>query len=190
MFSTVLVSMLCISILFAAGNGTGPALTAAALEGAEAAVKLCLGTGGVLCLWSGVLEVLRRSGGLRLLGRLLRPLLTRIFPSARRDPALLEDISANFSANLLGLGNAATPPGISAAKRLAARGAPGVAGAELCRLVVLNSASIQLLPTTVAALMAAAGSADPFAILPAVWITSLCSVTAGLLMARLLGGRA
>lgn len=182
--------MLCISILFAAGNGTGPALTAAALEGAEAAVKLCLGTGGVLCLWSGVLEVLRRSGGLRLLGRLLRPLLTRIFPSARRDPALLEDISANFSANLLGLGNAATPPGISAAKRLAARGAPGVAGAELCRLVVLNSASIQLLPTTVAALMAAAGSADPFAILPAVWITSLCSVTAGLLMARLLGGRA
>lgn len=191
MFSTVLVALLWVAIACGAVNGRGEDLTAGALEGAKAAVELCLAMGGSLCLWSGVLEVLRRSGALGGLSRLLRPLLTRLFPSARRDTALLEDLSANISANLLGLGNAATPPGLSAARRLARHApVPGAAGAELSRLVVLNSASVQLLPTTVAALMAGAGSTDPFAILPAVWITSLVSVSAGLLAARLLGGRA
>lgn len=94
-------------------------------------------------------------------------------------------MSGNLSANLLGLGNAATPLGIRAARRMAL-GAEGTASNELCRLVVLNTASVQLLPTTVAAVRAGCGAAAPFDILPAVWISSLLSVSVGLLTARLL----
>lgn len=109
----------------------------------------------------------------------------RLLPRASRDPETLAAVSANVSANLLGLGNAATPLGIRAARRMA-RGQNGVADDELCRLVVLNTASLQLLPTTVAGVRAACGCRTPFDILPAVWLSSAISVTAGLLTARLL----
>lgn len=119
------------------------------------------------------------------LGRLFRPVLRRLLPQASRDPETLAAVTANVSANLLGLGNAATPMGIRAACRMA-RGTEGVASDELCRLVVLNTASIQLLPTTVASIRAVCGSAAPLDILPAVWVSSLLSVTAGLAAAKLL----
>lgn len=103
---------------------------------------------------------------------------------ASRDPETLAAISANLSANLLGLGNAATPLG-TAPRGAWRRAAAGTASHELCLLVVLNSASIQLLPTTVAGVRSALGSADPFDILPAVWTASLLSVLAGLAAAKL-----
>ena len=103
-------------------------------------------------------------------------------PNAARDPDTLAALSGNVSANLLGLGNAATPLGVKAARRMAA-GCGGRATDELCRLVVLNTASIQLLPTTVAGVRGALGAANPFDILPAVWLASALSVTAGLLAA-------
>ena len=103
---------------------------------------------------------------------------------ASRDSETLAAISANLSADLLGLGNAATPLGIRAACRMS-RGCKGIASDELCLLVVLNTASIQLLPTTLAGVRASLGAADPFDILPAVWLTSLLSVLAGLLAAKL-----
>ena len=111
-------------------------------------------------------------------------MLGALYPSSRRDPALAEDLCANLSANLLGLGNAATPMGIQAARRMAGR--QTTASDELCRLVVLNTASIQLLPTTVAALRAGLGAAAPFNILPAVWLSSVCALTVGLAACRLL----
>jgi len=111
--------------------------------------------------------------------------LRQLLPRAAQEEETLSALSANMSANLLGLGNAATPMGIRAARRMAAS-CGGTASDELCRLVVLNTASIQLLPTTVASVRAACGSAAPFDILGAVWTSSLLSVTAGLLAARLL----
>ena len=140
---------------------------------------------GVLCLWSGVMEIMSRCGLSGKLAALLRPALRRLLPRASRDPETLAAVSANVSANLLGLGNAATPLGIRAARRMA-RGTDGTADDELCRLVVLNTASLQLLPTTVAGVRAACGCRTPFDILPAVWLSSAISVTAGLLAARLL----
>lgn len=101
----------------------------------------------------------------------------------------MQPLSANVSANLLGLGNAATPAGIAAARELAAMGTEGVSGNELCRFVVLNTASIQILPTTVAAMRASAGAASPFDILPAVWISSAVSLMVGLTAARLMEKR-
>ena len=120
-----------------------------------------------------------------------RPLLRWLLPRASRDDETLSAVSANVSANLLGLGNAATPLGVQAACRMA-RGQNGVASDELCLLVVLNTASIQLVPATVASVRAAAGAAAPLDILPAVWLSSALSVTVGLLAAKALarlGGR-
>ena len=113
-------------------TGQTGALTAAALEGAASAIRLALGLAGALCLWSGVLEVMARSGMADGLSRLLRPVLRRLLPRAGDDSETLAALSANVSANLLGLGNAATPAGIRAAQRMA-QGCGGVASDELCR---------------------------------------------------------
>ncbi len=173
---TVLTAAAVVCSLFC---GTTDAVSRAALEGAAAAVELAIGIAGGLCLWSGVMALLQRCGLSAKLARLAAPLLRRLLPRAARDDETLAAVSANVSANFLGLGNAATPAGIRAARRMA-RGLDGTADDELCRLVVLNTASIQLLPTTVAAMRAACGSKTPFDILPAVWLCSALSVAAGL----------
>ena len=180
----VWTGMVGLSLLAGLWNGRLAEVSNAALEGAGGAVTLCLSIAGILCLWSGVMEVMRRSGLSDALARCFRPLLRRLLPNACRDRETMEAVSANVSANLLGLGNAATPLGIQAATRRA-RGCGGIASDELCRLVVLNTASIQLLPATVGGVRVAAGAAAPFDILPAVWLTSALSVTAGLTAAAL-----
>ncbi len=173
--------MLLLAVLAAAISGQLGAVSAAAMAGAERGAQLCLSLAGPLCLWAGLAAVLEGSGLSAKLAALLRPLLGRLFPAAARDAQALEKISGNFTANLLGLGNAATPLGIAAVQRMHRLSGGAAASDEMCRLIVLNTASIQLLPTTVAALRASAGAARPFAILPAVWLTSLGSVTVGLL---------
>ena len=167
------------SVAYGFVNGTVGAVGSAAMEGAAAAVELCLSMAGVLCLWSGLMSVMNASGLTEALSRLFRPLLGRLLPKASRDPETLAALSGNLSANLLGLGNAATPLGIRAAQRMAV-GCGGQASDELCRLVVLNTASIQLIPATVAGVRAALGAENAFDILPAVWLASVLSVTAGL----------
>ena len=177
--------MVILSLLFGAATGRIDAVSEAALSGAQNAVELSLSMAGVLCLWSGIMEIMRVCGLTDGLARAFRPLMRRLLPEASRDSETLAAVSANVSANLLGLGNAATPLGIQAARRMA-RGCGSVASDELCRLVVLNTASIQLLPTTIASVRAAAGCKTPFDILPAVWLSSVLSVTAGLTAAWLL----
>ena len=182
--SLIWTGMIAAAILCALFTGRGEAVAAAALEGASAGVDLCLSMVGVLCLWMGVMEAMRRSGIAQGLSRLLRPVLRRLYPEFAADRAVMDTVSANVSANLLGLGNAATPLGLEAARRMAER-SPGVASDSLCMLVVCNTASIELIPTTVASIRAAAGCATPFDILPAVWLASAASVTAGVGAAKL-----
>lgn len=177
--------MVTLSAVYGLCSGTIGAVGTAAMEGAAAAVELCLEMAGVLCLWSGVMSVMRACGLADALGRAFRPLLGRLLPRASQDPETLAALSGNVSANLLGLGNAATPLGVQAARRMATGPA---ASDELCLLVVLNTASIQLLPTTVAAVRSANGCAAPLDILPAVWLSSVLSVTAGLVAGRVLQG--
>ena len=181
----VWVGMVCVALIYGAATGQSAAVGAAAAQGVQQAVTFCLTVGGMICLWSGVMEVMRRSGIAAGLSRLLQPVLRRLFPRASRDAQTLDALSMNVSANLLGLGNAATPAGVRAAQAMA-RELRGKASDELCLLVVLNTASIQLLPVTIAAVREAAGAAVPFDILPAVWVTSLCSVTVGLLTGKCL----
>lgn len=180
----VWTGMVVLSLVFGLATGNLDAVADAALEGASSAVELSLSMAGVLCLWSGVMEVMNTCGLSSGLARAFRPVLRRLLPEASRDSETLAAVSANVSANLLGLGNAATPLGIRAARRMA-RGCNGVASDELCLLVVLNTASIQLLPATTASVRSAAGSSSPFDILPAVWLSSALSVSVGLLSAKL-----
>ena len=181
--TVIWTGMVAAAVLCGLATGQGPAVAAAAAEGASAAVELALSIAGMLCLWTGVMEVMRQSGLADKLSALLAPVLRRLYPQAAKDARIMDAISANVSANLLGLGSAATPLGLEAARRLAKR-SPGVASDSLCMLVVCNTASIQLIPTTVASVRAAQGCAAPFDILPAVWLASTLSVGVGILACR------
>lgn len=165
----------------------GGDLGRAAMEGAGRAVELALGLTGPLVLWSGFGSLLARSGLQGGLARLLAPLLGRLYPTARRDARTMEAISANVTANLLGLGSAATPFGVAAVRRMGELAGQERATHEMCRFIVMNTASLQLLPSTVAALRSSLGSAAPFDILPAVWLSSALSVAVGLSAAWALG---
>ena len=178
--------MILLSCLWGAMEGRLGEVSAAALEGAKQAIELCMGLCAGVCLWSGLLRLLEQGGITELLSRLLRPLLLRLYPRGSRDPETLSALTENLTANLLGLGNAATPAGIRAARGLVRAEGGGEPGPELCRLAVMNSASIQLVPAAVCALRASCGSRSPYDILPAVWITSGAALGTGLLVLALL----
>ena len=160
----VWTGMVVLSLVFGLLTGRLDDVANAALEGARSAIDLSISMAGILCLWSGVMEIMRACGLSASLARTFRPLLRRLLPNACRDEETLAAISANVSA----------------------RGCGGTASDELCLLVVLNTASIQLIPATIASLRAAAGCRTPFDILPAVWLASVLSVAAGLTAARML----
>ena len=183
--SWIFIGILAISLVASLILGNGSTLAAAIPQGAQAGVTLAFSIAGSICLWSGVGKVMEKAGFTTFLSKLLRPILKRVFPSTEKDPVLAGYLSNNICANFLGLGNAATPMGIQAALRLA--NGRNIATNELCRLIVLNTASIQLIPASVAAVRTSLGCSTPFDILPAVWITSLCSAGLGLLMAWFLG---
>ena len=181
------IASVLLAVIFAVLTGAGSDTAAALTAGAVQATELCVAMAGPLALWAGLGKLMDRVGLTAILAKVLSPILGRLFPRSRTDKELAGHLSANVTANLLGLGNAATPMGIRAAGRLRDPGDPTRATDELCRLVVMNTASIQLLPTTVAAVRQGAGCLTPFDILPAVWVSSVLSVSAGLLAAKLLG---
>ena len=178
------IASVLLAAIFALLTGTGAETAAALADGAGRAVELCVTMAGPLALWAGLGKLMERVGLTALLARFLSPILGRLFPRSRSDTELAGHLSANVTANLLGLGNAATPMGIRAAKRLRR---DDTATDELCRLIVLNTASIQLIPANVAAVRSSLGCASPFDILPAVWITSLFSAGLGVGAAWLMG---
>lgn len=180
----VWTGLLGISVLASALLGNGAKLAASVLTGAREGVTLAISITGSICLWSGLGRLMEAAGITFFLSRLLQPLLFRLFPSSRQNPTLQNLLSANLCANLLGLGNAATPMGIGAAKALRR---DDCATDELCRLIVLNTASIQLIPANVAAIRASLGCQRPLDILLPVWITSFTSAGLGLCAAWLLG---
>lgn len=181
--------MIFASVISAVLNGKIAELSAAISDGAAASVSLIISIGGMIILWSAILEVMKVSGLSKKLSELLSPFLKHLFPSAKGSPAVMESISENVSANLLGLGNAATPAGISAAKGLSKLSENGAASDDLCMLIVINTASLQIVPTTVAAIRASLGAENPFDILPAVWAASILSQAVGIFSAKLFAKR-
>ena len=187
MMSRVLVFLLAAALIFGAVTNRMGQVSQATISGAQEAVRLLLYIGGSLCLWSGLMEVMDRSGLSRGVARLLQPLIRFLFREDATDKEAKAALSQNMSANLLGLGSAATPAGLRAAARLHTLARQQGRGDDaVFLLIVLNTASLQLLPTTVAAVRASYGARSPYDILPAVWLASAVSVAVGVLAARLM----
>ena len=187
LMSRVLAALVFVAVLFGLLLGRMDLVALAAIDGAKDAVMLLLSIGGTICLWSGLMEVMARSGLAAKLSRLLMPVIRLLFGKYACDQQVADALSQNMAANLLGLGSAATPSGLRAAERLNRLSHQyGERPHAVFKLIVLNTASIQLLPTTIAAVRAAEGSSAPYDILFPVWLASAVSVAVGLLAAGFL----
>ncbi|MGN0682522.1 MAG: nucleoside recognition domain-containing protein [Oscillospiraceae bacterium] len=186
----VLVVIPICSIIFALFNGTMPQVSAAILEKSGEAVELVISLCGVMCFWCGLMKVAERAGLTEKLAALLSPIAGLLFKGIKKGGRAMGLITMNLAANILGLGNATTPLGIAAMKAIADE-SPNAEGAEyasddMIMLAVLNTASLQILPATAAALRSANGVKKPLDILPCVWIVSLYSVTVAVISAKLM----
>ncbi|MBR0227057.1 MAG: spore maturation protein A [Clostridia bacterium] len=174
MLQALFGGMMGLSLLYGLIVGRGEQVASAMLEGAEEAVQAAFAMAGAFAFFCGMTAILRRAGAIQALGKRLSPLLSRLL-GPDLPPDALEPVLLNLSANLLGLGNAATPMGVEAARRMGGSG--DRASNALCLFLVINSSSVQLLPTTVIALRAAEGSISPAAItLPALAATTISTV--------------
>lgn len=159
------------------------ALSAGMLESASGAVELAIGLVGAMTLFLGLMKVAEAGGLLVIIARVIRPLMTRLFPEVPPDHPAMGAMILNMSANALGLGNAATPFGIRAMQELDKLNTrPGTATNPMALFLAINTSSITLLPTGVIAIRAAAGSADPAAILPTTLFASVCATTCAILI--------
>lgn len=181
--------MIFFSIICALVTGRMAELSAAVLSGAGSAVTLVIAMTGMMCAWTGLMKIADGGGVTELLARAFRPLIRRLFPSCEKDGPAAKAMCMNITANLLGLGNAATPLGIAAMKELKKKNPTASADNDMAMFVVINAASIQLIPTFMATLRAQYGAASPFDILPAVWVTSVGALLAGVTAAKLMEGR-
>lgn len=187
MINSIWFSMIALSLLAAALNGRLPDLSAALLDGASQAVTLSITLLGTMCAWLGFLNLAEESGLTLSISRLLSPVIDRLFPEYRQEPSIKGKISMNITANLLGLGNAATPLGLAAMQAMAEKSPEkALPSPGMILFVVMNTASLQLLPVNMAAIRASEGSAEPFGILPAVWVTSLAALVTALTACKLL----
>lgn len=185
MMNYIWVFMIVGSYLYSFFAGTTDAVTQSVFLGAEKATELVLSLVGMMCLWTGLLEVAEKAGITKKTEKLLSPVTKVLFPTIPDKSPAKSAIVMSMTANILGLSNAATPLGLAAMKHLNDRNlSPHVATDEMCMFVVINTASITLIPTTLLTLRTAAGSAAPFEILVPVWICSFLSVSAGILAAK------
>ncbi|MBE7040352.1 MAG: hypothetical protein E7400_00100 [Ruminococcaceae bacterium] len=182
--------MIIAAVFFGVIGGQADAVAEAALTGAEKAVTMAFSLLGMMCFWSGILEIAKRAGLTEKLARLIRPLTKLLFPKLSPDSPAVSAMVMNMTANFLGLSNAATPLGLAAMHELdKINPTPGTASDEMCMFVVINTASISLIPTTVITLRSAAGSVDPFGIILPVWVCSVMSAGVGVIVAKWLGHR-
>ena len=189
MLNKVWAAMIAVSVLCACATGRMQQLSEAVLAGAGNAVQLILGMMGMMCAWTGLMKIADAGGLTAILSHVLGPVLRRLFPAYPPESQAAKAICMNITANLLGLGNAATPMGLAAMKEMAAQNhGSKVANNSMVMFVVLNTASLQLIPTFMGTLRAQYGSTTPFDILPAVWVVSAIALAAGLLAAKLMEG--
>lgn len=188
MMKWVFGGLILLSIVFGAFSGNMQQVSNAAIVECTKAVELVAKLLGSLCLWSGLMRVAQKSGLTHMISKILRPITKIIFKGLEAESPALRIISMNITANLLGLGNAATPLGIAAMQELDKTQPPekkGIASNHMIMLVVLNTASIQLLPTTIALLRLEYGAANPMDVLPAILTASLVTVTFGVIAVKL-----
>lgn len=180
-------AMIIISLVFACFNGKLDQTVSAAFSGAENAVGAVIAMAGVFCFWSGILKIAEKSGFSKILSKLISPVIKFIFPKLSKDGKAFSHITMNVVANLMGMGNAATPAGIDAMCELdRLNGYSPYVSDEMCLLVVMNTASIQLMPTTILSLRSSVGSANPGAVIVPIWIASVISLVSAVIMMKLI----
>lgn len=185
MFSYILIALYAVPLLLCIMRGDADAVSSL-MTGADEAVRFCISAAGGLCFWCAVTELFEQCGAAETLSGLLRPVIRRFFPNAAGVSGSLRRDFRKHQRKSHGAWKRRDPAGIRAAKAIVSLGDGREIADELCMLVVINTASIQLIPTTAAALRAAAGSSAPFDILPAVWAVSALSLSAGLCAAFVL----
>jgi spore maturation protein SpmA len=162
-------------------------VTAGAFDGAKTAVTIALGLIGVMALWLGVMRLAERAGLIQRIAGALRPVMRRLFPDVPPEHPAMGSMLMNMAANMLGLGNAATPLGLRAMRDLETLNPrPGVASNAMCTFLAINTASVQLIPATAIALLAAAGSKRPTAIVGTALLATLCAATVAITAAKIL----
>ncbi len=190
MLGKVFGVIVLVAVTFGFWAGTGEEMASAALDGAGNAIELTLTLAGMMCLWCGIMQVLEEAGVMHRLTRLLHRPLVFFFPDAARRGEGMEEICANFAANLLGIGNAATPMALRALEKMQSGNPdPETATGDMITLTVLNTCSVALLPSTILALRQQAGATRPFEVVVPIWICSFACAMLGLLITRLLRGR-
>ena len=190
MLNFIWCGMVLCSLLYGACSGNLDETVAGCFSGTEEGISLLLSMAGILSFWSGLLKIAQAGGVLSFLERCLVPVTKRLFPGIPRGSETMNKICANITANLFGLGNAATPFGIAAIKSMQQYSLDkSTATDDMCTFVVLNTASIQLIPSTVIAMRAALGSMSPASLIPLCWISSIAALLTGLMCAKLMRNR-
>lgn len=186
MMNYLLPVLVVFSLFCAIATGKIGELSSAVVNGGTDAISLAIKLTGVICLWNGLTAIAQKSGLTALICKILSPILTILFPKLK-DKKAKERIAMNITANFLGLGNAATPLGLEAMNRLQQiNPSPEKASNDMVRFVVINSAAIHLVPTTIALLRSEYGSSSPMEILAPALITSIIALSIGILMTNLL----
>ncbi|MBE6624043.1 MAG: hypothetical protein E7622_00205 [Ruminococcaceae bacterium] len=176
-----------ISVIFAIFTGNISSLSEAIATGTDKSVKLVISLVGIMAFWNGLLNVFKDAGVIKMLSRLLKPILKRIFPRAFKENVATEEITACISANMLGIANASTPLAISAMKKLSERDNSGVASADMITLAMLGCCSFNLIPTTIIAIRASANASITYELIPTIWLCSgICSII-GVVLCLILG---
>lgn len=179
-----------ISLIFGTVNGRLAQTVAAAFSGAESAAGSVLAMAGVLCFWTGLLSVSEKSGFCKIISKIISPMLQRLFPKLKKEEKAFSYICMNVVANLFGMGNAATPAGLEAMRALDEKnGYSEYASDEMCMLVVINTASLQLIPTTVIALRSSNGAENPAAVIVPIWIASGIALISSVMLFKLMSRR-
>lgn len=183
MVNAIWLILIVVGFVFAAANGRIDAVTKAALEGAKTGVTVCFGLISVLVFWLGIMKIGEEAGLLRMLGRLMTPLVRFMFPQVPKDHPAIGYILSNISANIFGLGNAATPMGIRAMQELQKLNPDkDTATPAMCTLLALNTSSITLIPTTMIAVRMNFGSANPAEIVGTTLMATAISTTSAIVL--------
>ncbi len=185
--NVVFVALVVVAVVFAAFTGHMDQVGTSAMTSAGAAVTLSIGLVGVMALWLGIMRVAEEAGLVKTLGRVVRPVMTRLFPDVPADHPAMASMVMNIAANMLGLGNAATPLGLKAMQDLQTLNPEQeVATDAMALFLAINTSSVQLVPATVIALRAAAGATQPADIVLPTLLATTVSTTVAIVLAKVL----
>lgn len=179
--------LLIISFVYAIFNGRLEQVNTSVFEGTKSAVELCITLLGTMCLWNGIMKIACKTSIVKKLTKVLTPIMKKLFPDIKRQDKVHEEISMNIIANIMGLGNAATPLGLKAMKSMQkVNNDKKRLSNSMAIFIVLNTASIQLIPTTVIAIRSSLKSNNPTAMIVPIWIATIFAAISAIGLAKIL----